>query len=189
MHVGRPLLRSLRAAVFAVACVLVSAALHVLAGGAAVRLGTLAAALALTWLGAFLLGGRQRGMDVLLGACFAAQYGMHHLFTAGAEPVAPMLTEQGHGSWLGMVLVHAVAAVGSAWWLARGDSVLATLVHLAATSLDGLWAALLLVLRTAPIEVGPTAPTALWDDPTPRRRAAFAMAVSRRGPPVRFSVL
>lgn len=73
----------MRSAVFAAVCVLVSAALHGFAGGEPVRPGTLLGAMALAWTGAFLLGGRQRGMDVLLGACFATQYGMHHMFSAG----------------------------------------------------------------------------------------------------------
>ncbi|MGV9302724.1 hypothetical protein ACWDLG_05080 [Nonomuraea sp. NPDC003727] len=188
MDVGRPLIRALRAAVFAVACVLVSAVLHVLAGGAGVRLETMAGALTLTWAGAFLLGRRQCGVEVLLAACFAAQYGMHHLFTAGAPPAVSAPATHGHGTGLGMLLVHVVAAVGSAWWLARGESALATLLHLAGASVSMAWAALLL-LPAVPIEFGPAVRVTPWRGPVPPRRAPFAVVVSRRGPPVSFSVL
>ncbi|MFD1544256.1 hypothetical protein [Nonomuraea guangzhouensis] len=190
MHVGRPLLRALRAAVFAAACVLVSAALHVLAGGTVVRLTAIGGALALAWSGAYVLGGRQRGMNVLLGACFAAQYGMHHLFGA-TVPDLPSVTSQSpheHGGGLGMLVVHAVAAFGSAWWLARGDAALATLLRLAVTSVSGFCSALF-ALAGALIEIVLPGRARSWDDAAPRRSSPFAATVSSRGPPISFSVL
>ncbi|MEV0384776.1 hypothetical protein [Nonomuraea sp. NPDC050643] len=189
MHVGRPFWRALRAAAFAVACVLVSAAMHVLAGGTVVHLGSMAVALAVAWAGAYVLGGRGRGVNVLLGACFTAQYGMHHLFGA-TMPDLPSVTPQSshpHGAGLGMLLVHALAAFGSAWWLARGDSALATLLHLAVASVGEFWAALLIVAGV-PIEPGTACRPASWDGPVPRRRLLVAASVSRRGPPVLSSV-
>ncbi|WP_405084437.1 hypothetical protein [Microbispora sp. NBC_01389] len=189
MFTGRPSLRAFRAAVFAAACVLVSAALHMLAGGAPVRAGALVAALALTWLGAFLLAGRRRGMDVLLGACFAAQYGLHHLFTVGAahEP-APMWTGE-HGTGLGMLLIHAAAAVLSAWALERGESALAVIVHLAVAPVRRLWA-MAVVLAGPPTGAAPLPPgvRGRFSLPLPRR-ADFAVVVARRGPPPVVSVL
>lgn len=181
VHLGRPPLRALRATAFAVACVLVSSAVHVLAGGATVRPIFLAGAMALTWVGAYLLGGRQRGRQALLGACFAAQYGMHHLFTAGAE-ASP---EHGHGTGLGMFLVHVVIAVGSAWWLERGESALTTILHLAVAS---LWAGLL-ILSGALIEplLPGRPPVAHAVDRL--RLFLLAACVCRRGPPLSISVL
>ncbi|MFI6292619.1 hypothetical protein ACIBEJ_13590 [Nonomuraea sp. NPDC050790] len=191
MHVGRPVLRALRATVFAVACVLASLALHLLAGGAQIRPLTFALALALTWAGAYLLGRRQRGRELLLATCFAAQYGMHHLFTAGAEPVA-VQAGHGHGGGVGnglaMLIVHAVVALISAWGLERGEAALALLAHLAAASVGGLWSRLFVLLTATP-ETGVTGLVPVEDERTLAPRAPFAAIVSRRGPPLSFSVL
>ncbi|SEH01808.1 hypothetical protein SAMN05444920_12259 [Nonomuraea solani] len=166
---------------------LVSAALHVLAGGTVVHLGRMAVALAVAWAGAYLLGGRPRGMNVLLGACFAAEYGMHHLF-GGTLPSVMAQNPHGHagglGIGLGMLLVHAVAAVGSAWWLSRGESGLAMLLHLAVAVLAGFWVALLVVAGVPAVARHAVA----WAAPVWRRRSPFAACVSRRGPPLSFSV-
>ncbi|MGI5291958.1 hypothetical protein ACQEVF_52810 [Nonomuraea polychroma] len=182
MHAGQPFLRATRSTVFAAVCVLVSAALHGFAGGEPVRPGTLLGALALAWTGAFLLGGRQRGMGVLLGACFATQYGMHHLFSAGA-PVPP----HEHGTGLGMLLVHVMTALLSAWWLERGESALAVLLHLAFASI-GRWCALL-VLAAGPIEAGLHGRRPSYDGRVPFPQSLFAAAISRRGPPARFPLI
>ncbi|WP_432932032.1 hypothetical protein ACQPZZ_13435 [Microbispora sp. CA-135349] len=183
MSAGRSSLRALRAAVFAAACVLVSATLHTLAGGAPVRAGALAAALALTWLGAFLLAGRRRGMDVLLGACFAAQYGLHHLFTLGAAHTSPPTWTGEHHTGLGMLLIHAATALLSAWALERGESALAVIVHLAVTPVRRLWA-MAVVLAGAPAGAAPLPPgvPGRFSLPLPRR-SDFAVVVARRGPP------
>ncbi|MFI7124830.1 hypothetical protein ACIBQ1_04005 [Nonomuraea sp. NPDC050153] len=185
MHIGQPFLRATRAAVFAAVCVLVSAALHGLAGGDPVHTGTLLGALTLTWTGAFLLGGRRRGLEVLLAACFAAQYGMHHLFSAGAAAPPP---PHEHVTGVGMFLVHAVTAVLSAWWLARGESALAVLLHLAVASIDRWWGVLSL-LTGGPVEASPSGgrPTARDGDAFLQR--LFAAAIFRRGPPARFSLV
>ncbi|MFI6502777.1 hypothetical protein [Nonomuraea typhae] len=190
MHLGQPLPRAARATVFSVACVLSSLAMHVLAGGAPVRPVTLYGAIAAAWAGAFLLGRRQRGVNVLLPACFAAQYGMHHLFTWGAIP-AP--GQHGHGAGmgagLGMLLVHAMVAVISAWWLERGESSLATVVLLLAASLGRLWTALRLLVRLpVTIQYGSRRPA--WPErDTPRDRLLRAARHTRRGPPAFSSVL
>ncbi|GGK74608.1 hypothetical protein Sme01_34170 [Sphaerisporangium melleum] len=189
MHIGRPFWRALRAAVFAVACVLVSAALHVLAGGAPVSAGTLAVALVLTWAGAFLLARRQRGLDVLLVACFAAQYGLHHLFLVGAMtgPSSPWTDE--HGTGLGMLLIHATMAVFSAFTLERGETALATIVHLAVTSVHALLAVIGLLLG-APADIVPHRHGRVPDTRSRApRRSDFGVVVSRRGPPLSLSVL
>ncbi|MBB6553236.1 hypothetical protein [Nonomuraea rubra] len=180
----------MRASVFAVACVLVSAALHVMAGGTISHPGMIVTALAPAWTGAYVLGGRQRGVPALLAACFAAQYGMHHLFGA-TLPDLPFMTGQAaheHGGGLGMLLVHTVAAFGSAWWLAKGDAALATLLRLAVASVGMLWTALL-ILVCGPVDAVRPGGAACWDDPAPRRPSPFAATVLRRGPPIVFSVL
>ncbi|MET9242461.1 hypothetical protein [Nonomuraea sp. NPDC003709] len=179
-------MRAIRAAVFAAVCVLVSAALHGLAGGDPVRAGTLLGALALTWTGAFLLAGRQRGMEVLLAACFAAQYGMHLLFGAGAADVPP---PHEHATGVGMFLVHAMTAVISAWWLARGECALAALLHLAVASVGRWWSALS-VLTGGLVEPSPYGGRpAAWDDHDAFLQRLFAAANFRRGPPARLSLI
>lgn len=184
VHVGRPLLRALRATVFAVVCVLVSAAVHVLAGGSAVRPGALVVAAAATWAGAFALGSRQRGLGVLLTACFAAQYGMHQLFTAAAGPAPVQLTHAHGDSGLGMFLAHVAIAAMSAWWLERGESALATVVHL---TLGSLWAALAL-LPDAPVEPRVTRRPRPHHESGRPRGLLLASGVRRRGPPIPISV-
>ena len=183
MHVGRPLLRALRATVFAVACVLVSAGMHVLAGGAAIAPGVLVPALMLTWAGAYAIGACQRGGGVLLAACSAAQYGMHCLFTVGAEPVPVPLTHVHGDSGVGMFLVHAAVALLSSWWLERGEAALAMIAHLAVTSLSVLWARLLLLLAVPPVTGRQPLRPRVDHEPARLRRLLLAASLRRHGPP------
>ncbi|MGW0593445.1 hypothetical protein [Streptosporangium sp. NPDC002607] len=170
--------RLLRAAVFAVVCVTASLAMHVLAGGSPVGPGVLVWAVPPTAAGAFLLARRQRGFGMLLGASFAAQYGMHLWFTSGeAAPV----TGHEHGTgglYAGvfMLLVHAVMALLSAHWLERGECGLAMLLFLLFASV------LTLLVWRAPVACR-VAPPAAPDDRVPLRTRLLAAAVSRRGPP------
>ncbi|MEV0614136.1 hypothetical protein AB0I81_12500 [Nonomuraea sp. NPDC050404] len=80
---GLPGLRGLRASVFAVVCVLSALAMHVLAGGPIAGLGTVVAATVVTGAGAYVLARRRRSPGTLLAVSFAAQYGMHQLFSSG----------------------------------------------------------------------------------------------------------
>ncbi|MFF3440307.1 hypothetical protein [Streptosporangium sp. NPDC002721] len=170
--------RFVRAAVFAVVCVTVSLAMHVLAGGSPVGPGVLVWAMLPTAAGAFALARRRRGFGMLLGAGFAAQYGMHLWFTSGAVPPS---TGHEHGAGglstgLFMLLVHAVTAWLSAHWLERGECGLATLLFL-------LFATVLTLLRwRAPVARRVTLPPAPGDRVPPVTRL-LAAAVSRRGPP------
>ncbi|MGJ6960611.1 hypothetical protein ACSDR0_01795 [Streptosporangium sp. G11] len=170
--------RFVRAAVFAVVCVTVSLAMHVLAGGSPVGPGALVWAVLPTAAGAFVLARRQRGFGMLLGAGFAAQYGMHLWFTSGAVPPS---TGHEHGAGdlstgLFMLLVHAVTALLSAHWLERGECGLAALLFL-------LFATVLTLLRwRAPVACR-VAPPAAPDDRVPPTTRLLAAAVSRRGPP------
>ncbi|MEV4806301.1 hypothetical protein AB0K18_40435 [Nonomuraea sp. NPDC049421] len=187
-------LRGLRTTVFAVVCVLTALAMHVLAGGPVAGFGTVLAATGITGAGAFLLTRRRRSRRTLLAASFTAQYGMHQLFTttphaapalhAHTTDASALVSHHGGGfsASVGMLLAHVVVAVLSAWWLDRGETTLATILHLLATSLRDLWALLTVwdpappaptrrpaLLATAPL--GPLAPRALtW-------------TLSRRGPP------
>ncbi|MGW0450670.1 hypothetical protein ACWDWV_35425 [Streptosporangium sandarakinum] len=174
-----PVLRLLRATTFAVVCVMVSLGMHVLAGGATADPAVLAAAVPLITGGAFILARRQRGLGTLLIAAFAAQYGLHHLFSAAVVQPPPVLGH-GHGGLaadLGMLLVHAVTALLSAYWLERGESALAMLLRLLVAAVVTL-----LVWRAAP------AVRRLLLPPAGQDGARFVVllldaAICRRGPP------
>ncbi|SDH46959.1 hypothetical protein SAMN05421505_11680 [Sinosporangium album] len=175
--------------IFAVVCVAVSGALHMLAGGGAVRLSLLVAAMALLAAGAYALGGRPRGLGVILGAGFTSQYGLHHLFSWGnAESITHAMHSE-HSTGFGMFFVHAAAALASCLWLSRGESSLASLLELvtflASTSLARLLPRLLVLL--VPYER--TAAPAVADLSEPPVTTLLAASVTRRGPPLSFSVL
>ncbi|MCA2226525.1 MFS transporter [Nonomuraea aurantiaca] len=109
-------MRLARAMVFAVVCAAVTAAGHAFAGGAAVAPGVMVAG-GLGALGlAYVLSGRERGPEVVLGATVGTQASLHKLF----ELTAP---STGHAHFaVGMVLVHLTIAVLTGWWLHRGES-------------------------------------------------------------------
>ncbi|MFB9475622.1 hypothetical protein ACFFR3_39555 [Nonomuraea salmonea] len=195
-------LRGLRTTVFAVVCVLTALAMHVLAGGPVAGFGTVPAATVITGAGAFLLT-RRRSRRTLLAASFAAQYGMHQLFTTTPHAVQDLLTTTPpalhaahatdasalgahHGGGLsasvGMLLAHVVVAVLSAWWLDRGETTLATILHLLATSLRDLWA---LLTTWDPAPPAPTRrPALLAAAPLgPLTPQALIWTLCRRGPP------
>lgn len=218
-HVGRPHLRALRAGVFAVVCVLLSAGLHTAAGGGAVELPVLAGATAATWAGAYALAARRRGRGALLTACLVAQYGLHNLFTGPEPPPAGAATgpaghHTGHlpsrdgllgsslaspdglfgsslapaeaGGGIAMPLVHVAVALISGWWMERGETALATLLRLAVTSVRGFLVRLLAALVCPVTVAGPAvsaASAAAAPLPPPH-----VSAISRRGPPLAFSV-
>ncbi|MBB6351414.1 hypothetical protein ACWGH8_31785 [Nonomuraea muscovyensis] len=227
-HVGHPLIRALRAGVFAVVCVLLSAGLHTATGGGPVALPVLSGATAATWAVAYALAARRRGRGTLLAACFVAQYALHNLFTGpdaplsgpmtqaggpvaragglGVRPAGPMAELGGHhhasptgllaltpdaaetggGTGVSMLLVHVTVALVSGWWLERGETALANLLRLALASVRGFLVRLLVAL-TSPVTVaGPTisAASAAPAPPPP----PHAAAISRRGPPLAFSV-
>ncbi|MGN9841183.1 hypothetical protein ACTMTI_23955 [Nonomuraea sp. H19] len=175
---GRAGLRGLRAAVFAAVCVYAALGMHILAGGPGVSLRTLAAAVAMTWAGAFLLARRRRSMGTLLGASFAAQYGMHHLFSSGAAPYSGH-----HGSGLqagiGMLVAHVIVATLCAWWLERGETALVTFVLLLACSLRDLWRLTARLAAPPAPRPGPVVTAAA----VIRTSQVLAWAMCRRGPP------
>ncbi|MFB9724827.1 hypothetical protein [Planobispora longispora] len=178
-----PVLRLMRAAVFAVACVMASLGMHMLAGGAAVDPAVLAGTVPPIMGGAFVLARRQRGLSVLLTAAFAAQYGLHHVFSAAAAPQPlPAHAHGGLAADVAMLLAHAVTASLSAYWLERGESALATLLRLLVASV------LVLLVGRAPVVRPAVSPPSAETGPSFVTRL-LAAAVSRRGPPVGFSVI
>ncbi|MEV8633945.1 hypothetical protein AB0395_20025 [Streptosporangium sp. NPDC051023] len=168
-----------RAIVFATLCTAVSAGGHVLAGGALVppRLGILGAVIAFCV--AYPLGGRERGPEVVLGATTGVQILLHELFNRAASgPHATGLGEHGHpGS--GMTAVHLAVALGTGWWLYRGESAVWLMIRLHGGRVPAI--RLLLVI---PAEV--SAP--VWQavpaaDAAPYGGLEILPSIRRRGPP------
>lgn len=119
MEIGRSL-RATRAAVFAAACVGVSAAGHVWMSGSEIPAWTLLAAVFVAGGAGYALGGRQRGFAVIAGLMLAGELGLHLMFTAAQSargesmPSTPgMPGMQGTGPMPGMIMSHSVPA--SAW--------------------------------------------------------------------------
>ncbi|GII05987.1 hypothetical protein [Planobispora takensis] len=176
-----PVLRLMRAAVFAVVCVTASLGMHLLAGGAAVDPVVPAVAVPPVTAGAFVLARRRRGLGTLLGASFVTQYGLHHLLSASAVERS-LITDHQHGGLAAMVAAHAATALLSAYWLERGESALAMLVHLLLASILVLPVRCPPVLRRVPRWVSRDGAPSLVT-------RLLAAVVSRRGPPVGFSVI
>ncbi|WP_079051544.1 hypothetical protein [Streptomyces curacoi] len=72
--------RAIRAAVFAVVCVLLAALGHVLMSGAAVAWWTMAAGAVLTGGAGWCLAGRERGLPLVVSVVVVAQGGLHAAF-------------------------------------------------------------------------------------------------------------
>jgi hypothetical protein len=154
MRVGRSL-RAARAAVFAVACVGVSAAGHVWMSGAAIPAWALFAALVAAYCAAYGLAGRQRGFAPIAALMLAGELGLHVLFDAGQHVsggASSMSNMPGMTSMPGMTMPHAVPAsawlcgggpaAGSTWlmsWMSAHGSLGMIAVHAAAGLLCASW--------------------------------------------------
>ncbi|MFC6080250.1 hypothetical protein [Sphaerisporangium aureirubrum] len=158
--------------------------MHVLAGGAFVRPEVVVAAALFTGAVGFALTGRQRGFGTLLVACFAAQYGMHHILGAGAtSPLADAHhADGGLTPPLAMLVAHGLVAALSGWWLERGEVVLATLLRLLGHTLLDLRHLLGFVLLREP-EAGRRGPRAATSRVTAGKKRILASVLSGRGPP------
>lgn len=172
-------MRLLRTAVFTAVCVVLAAAGHTVASGAAVP----GWSLALGWLGVFAviapLAGRERTMPGICAALAAGQLTLHIVFGAGQAALRPngpalvpgthvmpgmgsmpgMAREGGGGVHclsfvlplcsLPMLVAHLLAAVVAGWLLRRGEVALWRLVGLSVRSAAGLAALSPAVLRRA----------------------------------------
>ncbi|MFI6334594.1 hypothetical protein [Streptomyces sp. NPDC050535] len=179
--------RSLRAAVFAVLCVLLAVGGHGLATGEAPPLWADGAGALALFAAGCLLGGRERSLAGIGGAMLAAQAGLHLGFEA-ARPRMAMNTHGAHMTHHHAMTPHATsahlaAALLATWWLRRGEAALWSLLRRAVTLVPGLvawWRG-----RT-----GPSHTQARWNlvcgnaaEPRPLRQVLLRHAVSRRGPP------
>ncbi|GII79947.1 hypothetical protein Sru01_49290 [Sphaerisporangium rufum] len=183
-----PVLRVLRALVFATVCVVISAGGHAFAGGGSVPPGVLGAGALVAMVLAYALSGHEPRMEVLLTTSIGTQALLHELFartaTSGAEHLAHG-THPDHGHLgIGMALVHLVIGTISGWWLHRGEVAIWLLLRLLAMGPVTVLRRLLggATPVTTPVQqVSPIAGARAY-----RGRREIASAIHRRGPPVSF---
>ncbi|KQV94407.1 hypothetical protein [Streptomyces sp. Root369] len=179
--------RSLRAAVFAVLCVLLAAGVHVLATGVAPPVWTQVAGAVLVFTAGCLLGARERTLVGIGGGTLAAQGGLHLVFGA-ARPHAAMAVHgmrmtHAHALTPHATAAHVGAAVVLAWWLRRGEAALWSLLRWAVAFVPGLaaWWQVAGGVRGGPVVPRPVCRAAGEDRPLRQLRLRYA--VHRRGPP------
>ncbi|WP_433256609.1 hypothetical protein ACQPYK_17980 [Streptosporangium sp. CA-135522] len=124
-------LRVPRALVFATACLAVSGGGHALAGGGPIPVGPTVLGAVIAFCLAYMLNGRERGLEVVLPATAGTQILLHELFTraAPAPHTTSVAADHGHPGW-GMTVVHLVVASLTGWWLHRGESALWLMIRL-----------------------------------------------------------
>lgn len=181
--------RSVRAAVFAVVCVLLAAGGHALATGAVPPVWVDAAALLPVFAAAAALAGCERSLLAIAGAMLTVQGALHLAFALAGPSHAPMrLPDVFHGMHMACepcatafqaVAAHLAAALLASWCLRCGEAALWSLLRKAVAFVPGLvawWR------RTAPpARVGPPRPYARRRHPP--RQALPRHALTRRGPP------
>ena len=168
----------LRAAVFTVVSTGLALCAHLLAHGIAPSLVALGvAALGGAEVG-MLLAARRRGLPALLIGLGTAQLGVHLAFVLFPAPT-PGHSPHG-GPSPAMLLAHALATVGCAWWLCCGESQLFRLVDLAASVLPAGW-------RLAGVTVGVPSVSSARKPAATRAWSpllwVLAHSLVRRGPP------
>ncbi|MFF7952660.1 hypothetical protein [Streptomyces griseorubiginosus] len=188
--------RSLRAAVFAVLCVLLAAGGHALATGMAPPVWSQVAGSVPVFVAGCALAGRERSFLGIGGATVASQGGLHlafdavrpHAATAATAAhagmrMAPQHTLTGHTLTPHATAAHLAAAVVLTWWLRRGEAAVWSLLRRAGACVPGLvaWWSLVRGGRGRPTAPPVTRP-AVEDEWSPRP-VRLRHAVHRRGPP------
>ncbi|MFI1358494.1 hypothetical protein ACH4TV_33740 [Streptomyces sp. NPDC020898] len=179
-----PAVRSLRAAVFAVVCVLLAAAAHGLATGGPPPLRADGAGFAAVFAAGWLLGGRERSLPGIGGAMAVTQAGLHLAFGAARgrtvvhahHPGMRMVHTHAH---LHVMSAHVVAALVASWCLRRGEAALWSLLRWAVALVPGLAA----WWRDTPAGLPDAAPGRMSSAAVRPRRLLLRYAVSGRGPP------
>ncbi|MGN9788560.1 hypothetical protein ACTMTF_44670 [Nonomuraea sp. ZG12] len=172
-------LRLIRAAAFAVVCVMVSAGGHMFAGGGALSALSLVVSSVVPFALALVFNGRERACETVLAATAITQVVLHQVF-AQIAPAVPAGGGHSHVN-VGMALVHLTVALLSGWWLHQGESVVWTMLRLWATAPPRL-----LFLMPAGLVRAPAGqrPALFAVQSRPWRSREFAAAVRRRGPPM-----
>ncbi len=184
--------RSLRAAVFAVLCVLLAAGGHALATGMAPPVWTQIAGSAPLFIVGFMLGGRERSLTGIGGGTVAAQGGLHLAFDA-VRPHAAMAAHGGmrmahpHALTPHATAVHVGAAVVLTWWLRRGEAAVWSLLRWAVAFVPALVAWWQVVSGTWGRSSAPRAVCLAAGEAWSPHQARLRYAVHRRGPPTGMS--
>lgn len=188
-----PEVRSLRAAVFAVLCVLLAAGGHALATGQAPPLWADGAGFLVVFAVGCLLGGCERSLVGIGGGMLTAQAGLHLAFEAAGPRMAmnmhgaQMANPHTHAMTPHATAAHVTAAVLATWWLRRGEAAFWSLLRRAAALVPGLaawWRV------SAGAFAAPARPDLVCRNaaaPPPLRQLLLRHAVSRRGPPAGLS--
>ncbi|MFI6486481.1 hypothetical protein [Streptomyces sp. NPDC050564] len=181
--------RSLRAAVFAVLCVLLAAGGHGLATGEGPPLRADGAGVLAVFAGGFLLGGRERSLLGIGGGMLAAQAGLH----LGFEAARPRMAMNMHGAHMMHAHAHALtphataahvtAALLATWWLRRGEAALWSLLRWAVALVPGLAAWWRVGTGPCPVRAHQDVVRRNALETWPPRQVLLRHAVSRRGPP------
>jgi hypothetical protein len=176
--------RSLRAAVFAVLCVLLGVGGHALATGMAPPVWAQAAGALPVFLVGCLLGGRERSLPAIGAGNLVAQGGLHILFhrvgvAHTAMAVHGMRMTPSHALTPHATIAHVAAAAVLSWWLRRGEAAVWSLLRWTTTLVPGLAA----WWRGGPVLPNlPAARRAPAHHLTPRT-SLLRYALCRRGPP------
>ncbi|WP_103957064.1 MFS transporter [Nonomuraea solani] len=168
--------RLARTTVFAVVCLGLGVAAHML-GGASVPAPAMLGALGLAFGAAYPLAGRERSIAVILPLLAGLQVVLHLLFSLSHAASPAQMAGHLHSGLvpgLGMLITHAWAVGLTALWLTRGEAAFWALLRRLAVRLLVIW----LPLLTTPFS------TPLWTaEPRVPRSAVLRHVVSRRGPP------
>ncbi|MGW3494521.1 hypothetical protein [Streptomyces sp. NPDC001020] len=181
--------RGLRAAVFALVCVLLAAGGHTLATGAVPPVWVDAAGFLPVFAGSAVLAGRERSLPGIAAAMLAVQGGLHLAFGAAGSPRTPMgmpgmsqgmhMVARSHALAFHAGAAHLAAALLASWCLRCGEAALWSLLRRAAALVPGIAA----WWRAAPLP-------AYARPPRPRTRGRHLIrqvllrhSLSRRGPP------
>nr|WP_157553871.1 MFS transporter [Herbidospora sakaeratensis] len=175
-----PALRFARSVSFAAVCVVLAAVGHQAAGGDGPTLAALAVGMSGAFGAAFVFAGRERSPGVIAAVQVAAQVLLHELFTEGQT--ARVLTDPDHahgglGVSLGMVVAHLTASLITAWWLARGEAALWSVLRRIGA---GAWR----VLKAPPVPALPRPARVRAAAVRPGPLRPLRHAVVRRGPPL-----
>ncbi|GAA0409145.1 hypothetical protein Acor_61770 [Acrocarpospora corrugata] len=191
--------RLVRSAAFAAVCVLLAALAHRLAGGDGPTAWALAVAAGGVFAGSVVLAGRERSPLLISGLLLVAQGGLHELFNHGAmvkvilasrlRASVPAEAAGGHqahglGISLGMLVAHVTASLVTAWWVARGEAVLwSVLRRVGVAAVRGLLRLFAPVAEAGRVALSPVAHG--WRHlGLPRRNEPLRHTVVRRGPPL-----
>ncbi|MFF1721517.1 hypothetical protein [Streptomyces sviceus] len=182
--------RSVRAGVFAVSCVLLAAAGHALATGTVPAVWVQVAAVVPVFAAGCLLGGRERSLAGIGSAMGAVQGGLHFVFHSAQPHRAamvmhgmPMTHGHAHAMTPHATAAHAGAALVLTWWLRRGEAAVWSLLRWAVALVPGLVAWWQVVAGARAGSDPPESGCPVDEGSGVLKGARLRYAVRRRGPP------